>query len=137
MSPKALALVTAGLLGWGLAPAAADTKPEHGFVQHTCRGPDKKEARYYVFVPYDYKGDKPYPLIVFLHGSGETGRDGRRAIAVGLGPAIRRQEKTFPFLAVFPQGRRPSWDADSEAARRALAIVDDVRTHYRVHTRRI
>ena len=63
-----------------LAPAA-DTKPEHGFVERTCRGPDRKEARYYVFVPYDYKGDKPYPLIVFLHGSGETGTDGKRAIA--------------------------------------------------------
>ena len=77
-------LVLAGLFGLNLAAAAADTKPEHGFVGRTCRGPDRKEARYYVFVPYDYKDDKPYPLIVFLHGSGAAGTDPRKLIGQGI-----------------------------------------------------
>jgi len=134
MSGKRLLLVMAWLFGLSLAPLRAE---ETGFVERTHRDPDNRECQYYLFVPHDYRGDKPYPLIVFLHGSGETGTDGKRATQVGIGPAVRRQEKTFPFLVLFPQGRRPSWDADSEAGQRALAILNEVKKAYRVDPKRI
>ena len=48
------------------------------------------------FVPHDYKGDKEYPVILFLHGSGETGADGDKQRQEGIGTAIKKREKTFP-----------------------------------------
>jgi predicted peptidase len=131
-----LLLTTAGLLSLGLAPVAA-AESDHGFLEKTYRSDDGKESKYTLFVPYDYKGDKPYPLIVYLHGSGEGGTDGKRPANVGLGPAIRKQEKTFPFLAVFPQSHNGAWKADSEDAKRVVDILDDVQKTYQVDPKRV
>src|SRR5262249_30519329 len=94
-------------------------------------------AKYVLFVPYDYDGTRPFPLIVFLHGAGQTGTDGRNQIRVGLGPVIKRQENTFAFLAVFPQSHKGGWVAGSEDAKRVLAILDEVQKDYRVDTTRV
>jgi predicted peptidase len=42
------------------------------------------------------------PYILFLHGAGEKGTDGEKQVGTGLGKAIRN-DKDFPFIAVFPQ----------------------------------
>jgi predicted peptidase len=128
-------LVAVGLLGLGLGRYAAGA--EHGFLDRTYRDAVGKEFKYVLFVPYEYQGDKPYPLIVYLHGSGEGGTDGQKPVRVGLGPAIRKREKTFPFLALFPQTRRSDWDANAEDSQRALAILDEVQQTYRVDPQRV
>ena len=120
-----------------LAPARAADPNEHGFLHRVYKGADGKEAKYVVFVPHDYKGDKPYPVILFLHGRGETGMDGERQVKVGLGPAIKKQEKTFGFIAVFPQAQKPSWRADSEDGQRALRILDEVMKQYKTDAKRV
>lgn len=48
-------------------------------------------------------GDEPLPVILFLHGAGESGRDGVAQTTVGIGPAIRENKNRFPALVVFPQ----------------------------------
>ena len=88
-------------------------------------------------MPHDYKGDKEYPLILFLHGSGETGTDGKKQTKVGLGPAMRKQEKTFPFFVLFPQSQKRTWKADSKDAKRALAILDEVQKEYKIDDKRL
>src|SRR5690349_5211981 len=35
------------------------------------------EHKYVVFIPHDYKGDKEFPVILFLHGAGETKGGGK------------------------------------------------------------
>src|SRR5262249_17824040 len=95
------------------------------------------EAKYVLFVPHDYKGDKAYPLILFLHGSGESGTDGKKQVAVGLGPALKKHEKAFPFLVVFPQSQKYSWQADSQDSQRAIAILDEVMKSYKVDPQRV
>ncbi|MBV9123177.1 MAG: dienelactone hydrolase family protein [Planctomycetes bacterium] len=132
-----LRLILAGLVAVGLASIAAAREVPHGFLDRVYRAPAGQESKYVVFVPDQYQGTKPFPLIVFLHGSGERGTDGKKPSQVGLGRAIRKQEKTFPFLVVFPQARNPEWVADSEDGRRAMAILADVQKHYRVDRRRI
>jgi len=51
------------------ALAASAASAQTGFI--------KKEhsdgAKYQIFVPHDYKDDKAYPIILFLHGLGESG----------------------------------------------------------------
>jgi hypothetical protein len=67
------------LCGPALAPAgAANADDQHGFLNRMHKDADGKEAKYAVFVPYDYKGDKPCPLILFLHSSSERGDDGQK-----------------------------------------------------------
>ncbi|MFN4261171.1 MAG: alpha/beta hydrolase-fold protein [Gemmataceae bacterium] len=119
------------------APAQTAYTGPHGFLDLVTKDADGSEHKYVLFVPYDYKGDKPYPLILFLHGSGETGTDGQKQVQVGLGPAIRKQEKSFPFLALFPQSEKRTWQADSDDAQRALRILEEVRQNYQVDAQRI
>src|SRR5207248_11298799 len=113
----------------------ADTK--HGFLDRVHKDADGQEAKYVLFVPYNYQGTKPVPLILFLHGAGESGSDGKKQVEVGLGKAIRQREKDFPFLVVFPQSQKRSWRADSADAQRALAILAEVQKEYQVDAKRI
>lgn len=43
------------------------------------------------------------PIVLFLHGAGEGGRDGLAQTTVGLGAAIVKYPDRFPLVAVFPQ----------------------------------
>jgi predicted peptidase len=128
-------LLPLGLLVVALPLWAAD--PPTGFIDRVYKGTDGAEAKYVIFVPADYKGDKPYPVILFLHGAGETGTDGTKQTKTGIGPAIRKQEKTFPCIVVFPQSQKRSWRADSEDGKRALAILEEVKKDYKVDDKRI
>jgi predicted peptidase len=76
-------------------------------------------------------------LILFLHGSGETGTDGKKQAQTGLGSAIKKHEKTFPFIAIFPQSQKRTWKADSEDGLRAMAILDVVQKEYKVDPKRV
>ena len=88
-------------------------------------------------MPHDYKADKPYPLILFLHGSGETGDDGKRQTYVGLGPVLRMNEKRFPFFVLLPQSQERTWQADSKDAQRALDMLAAVQKEYKIDDKRV
>src|SRR5436305_15122236 len=85
---------------------SAPAQPSRGFQDRTFKGADGQEVKYVLFVPHGYSADHPPPVILFLHGAGETGTDGQRQTRVGLGPAVRVREKSFPFLVVFPQAQK-------------------------------
>src|SRR5689334_5745861 len=106
---------------------AGDAKP--GFHRYVSKDADGKEAPYHVFVPADYKGDKAYPLIVFLHGSGETNNE-KRLLEVGLPTAVKKRAKTFPFLVMVPMALTKGWQAEGPNAKRALAQLDEVKKKY-------
>jgi poly(3-hydroxybutyrate) depolymerase len=108
-----------------------------GFLDRVFKAADGTESKYVVFVPHNYDGKKPYPTILFLHGSGATGTDGRAQVKNGLAPAIRKQEKSFPFIAVFPQSHEGSWRSSSRDGQRAVLILDQVARDFRVDAKRI
>jgi predicted peptidase len=118
-----------------VSPARADN-PTTGFIDRTFKNADGKESKYVLYVPASYKGDKAYPVILFLHGSVESGNDGKKQVTVGLGKAIADQ-KDFPFLVVFPQSEKRNWDANSEDGKRAVAILDEVCKEYKTDPNRI
>jgi predicted peptidase len=132
---KFSAVVLAALL-WLNFARSAGTK-ERGFLDRVHKDPDGKDARYVLFVPHDYQPDRPTALILFLHGMGESGADGHKQAKVGLGSAVRKREKTFPCLVLFPQSQRRSWRADEPDAQRALRILAEVREQYNVDPKRI
>ena len=59
--------------------------------------------RYAVYVPPSDLAPRPLPVLMFLHGDGESGVDGWRPTRVGLGPCLHRAPERWPFLVVFPQ----------------------------------
>ncbi len=59
---------------------------------------------YRLLLPQDYDASKKYPLILFLHGSGERGNDNEAQLVHGgrlfLQDSVR---KNYPAIVVFPQ----------------------------------
>jgi predicted peptidase len=107
-----------------------------GFVKKVLKS-DDGESKYVVFVPKDYDGTKEYPVILFLHGSGEVGTDGDKQAKGGLGKAIRDKGQIFPFITVFPQADKKSWGPTSASGKRALAILDQVEKDYKTDKKRV
>lgn len=128
------------VLGACAMSAGAD-EPGTGFLDRVYKD-DAGEHQYVLFVPRGYTPEKRWPLILFLHGAGERGVDGKKPAQVGLAPAIRKRPD-FPFLAVFPQCEdvetRPvrGWAADGPDARRAMRILDEVERQYKVDPDRV
>ena len=79
--------------------------------------------RYQVYVPADYPRARRWPVILFLHGSGERGRDGILQTSVGLGEGIRRHAERWPAIVVFPQAP-PEHRWHGKVAHLALATLD-------------
>jgi hypothetical protein len=122
-------VLCAGLVAaLGGALRAEDLGP--GFRERTFRD-ENGDHKYFVFVPAAYTPLQKWPLLVFLHGSGERG-DPRLAVIGGIGPQIKARAETFPFIVVFPfcedRDCRATlgWRVDGPDAKRALKIVDEV-----------
>jgi len=110
------ALLALGLLS---LPAMA-RHPKTGFLNRsvTIRG---TEYLYQVYVPADWTSQQKWPVILFLHGSGERGDDGEAQAKVGIGAAIRQHPEKFPAVVVMPQCRNGErW---TEPAMEALSMA--------------
>lgn len=137
--PRLLPFALCGVLLPALALGQNADKPATGFLTRTFTNPDGTTSPYVVFVPHDYDGKKDYPVILFLHGAGETklpNKTGKQPVEVGIGPAIKKRERTFPFVVVIPQAEGFGWQAGSANAQRALAILDQVLKDFRIDPKR-
>lgn len=92
-----------------------------GFINKTMTV-GGNELAYNVYVPREYDPAKKWPLIVFLHGRGERGRDGLVQTDVGIGHAIRTHPARFPCIVAMPQCPADSgWNARSDIIDETLA----------------
>src|SRR5262245_54184203 len=92
-----------------------------GFLFKTVELHDTSYA-YCVYVPPEYTAERAWPVILFLHGSGERGADGFLQSEVGIGTAIRRNRALCPAIVVMPQCR-PNAMWDGPMAEMALKCV--------------
>jgi predicted esterase/predicted DNA-binding protein (MmcQ/YjbR family) len=91
---------------------------------------------YRVQLPAGYTPDTAWPVILFLHGSGERGDDGVSQTAVGLGPAARAHPERFPTIIVYPQAPLESrWSG--APARAAMAALRQAMTEFRADPDRV
>jgi predicted peptidase len=138
MVMKLLRVLVFGLLVTGffvLAAPGADEKPasvqqEKHFEKEITV---KVKLNYLLFLPrsYEAKDQEKWPLILFLHGAGETGSDLAKVKKHGP-PKIVEKKKDFPFIVVSPQAPRRGWDPEV-----LNALLDDVVAQYRVDKDRI
>jgi predicted peptidase len=99
-------------------------------------GTRKVCLNYLLFLPKDYGADpqKKWPLILFLHGLGETGNDLEMVKKHGI-PKIVEQQPDFPFITVSPQcPYRFCWPREADTL---SALLDEVAATYAVDANRI
>jgi predicted peptidase len=90
--------------------------------------------RYWLYLPdeYDAKASAKWPLVLFLHGSGERGDDLEKVKVHGP-PKLAGEGKSFPFVLVSPQCPAGSrWNADELSK-----LVDALANTYRIDRERL
>ncbi|HWH69700.1 MAG TPA: prolyl oligopeptidase family serine peptidase [Candidatus Sulfotelmatobacter sp.] len=123
------------LLLLGLVPSAR--------AQSSCGLPQQErhfEAKvtvtakldYLLFLPQGYEQSRQkWPLMLFLHGSGESGSDLAKVKAHGP-PKVVESKPDFPFILVSPQSSGRGWNPDT-----LNALLDDIIRKYRVDKDRV
>lgn len=103
-----------------LAPVTVDSlRPGHtAYVFQSSTGVD---VRYWLYLPDDFKQNTRWPLIFFLHGSGERGVTIELAKQEGL-PELLEARKDFPFIVVTPQLPSGFWNE-------YIDPIDELLTH--------
>lgn len=124
-----------GLPGPGPGASPGAGRRGHGLSYRTFVDSRGVPSNYAMFVPRGYRGDRPYPMIVFLHGYGDAGRTGRQFTAVGLPFLLGYRE--IDFLVLCPQAHDGDWAPGGDDARRAMELIDVVSTRYRVDPDRV
>ncbi|MEM9082904.1 MAG: prolyl oligopeptidase family serine peptidase [Planctomycetota bacterium] len=81
-----------------------------------------REYPYSVYVPRDYGTRDDWPVILFLHGRGESGTDGSKQMAVGIGDPMIYAPHEYPFVVIFPQkpDHNSQWEDHEEAVMKML-----------------
>ena len=87
------------LLALSLGVHATDANP---FVERSLQL-HGTQYRYQVFVPDGWTAKRSWPVVLFLHGSGESGDDNRKQLTQGLPPWLGEHGGDFPAVVVIPQ----------------------------------
>lgn len=93
-----------------------------------------RETHYLLYLPdgYDNDTNKRWPLLIFLHGSGERGDDLARVKLHGP-PQLVEQGRKFPFILVSPQAPlQEGWEENS-----MYALLGHLKKTYRVDPSRV
>jgi predicted peptidase len=117
------------------APQAATGQIVRDFAAAVARN---VVTKYLLFLPETYGKDKAkkWPLILFLHGSGERGTNPASVRRVGL-PKKLDAEPAFPFLVLSPQCPKDKWWTDAEVTVMVMALLDEVCRSYSVDPDRV
>jgi predicted peptidase len=115
-------------------PAASTPHPMQTAKQFHFARTERVKLSYLLFLPEGYtaKSEKRWPLILFLHGSGERGTNVWKVATHGP-PKIVTSRPDFPFIVLSPQcPEHQAWSKDV-----LLALLDEITATYAVDTRRI
>ena len=93
---------------------------------------------YLIYLPDDYNENlqESFPLVLFLHGAGERGRDLELIKKHGI-PKRINEGKEFPFIVLAPQCPTSAWWNFDEYIFSLIKMVDAVIEMYKVDKTRI
>ncbi len=93
------------------------------------------DCNYLLYLPADYdKSKDKWPLIMFLHGAGERGKNVEAVKKHGL-PKMIAAGKNFDFIIVSPQCPNDLWWPEHTDV--LMALLDEIEAKYRVDTDRV
>lgn len=109
---------------------ASDRQTEHVL---RLSGAPGGELRYLLYCPLDYeKTDRLFPLILFMHGAGESGRSLPLVKREGL-PRDLEHWLHFPFVVVSPQiAKGAQWPTGALSD-----LLDEIQRDYRIDPHRV
>ncbi|MDX1980292.1 MAG: alpha/beta hydrolase-fold protein [Bryobacteraceae bacterium] len=123
-------------LRWIILAAAPALFAETGFLDREVSSGGEM-FRYQVYVPRDYTADRDWPVILFLHGAGQSGSNGLTQTEIGLPNAIRKNPERFPAIVVMPQSAPArQWTTPVEQDQ-ALAALDKTMKEFRGDPKRV
>jgi len=108
---------------------------ETGFLDRTI-SVHSTTYKYQVFLPENWSPKQKWPIILFLHGSGERGSDGLLQTDVGLPHAIRMDRSRFPTIVVIPQCFADHRWTQPEMEEMALAALTAATREFKGDTKR-
>jgi predicted peptidase len=128
------ALLRTVLISVALACCSAQISAATPGIQVEVQPSAASPYGYQLFLPKAYaaSAEEKFPLIVFLHGSGERGADLAKVKVHGP-PKIVDSDPNFPFILVSPQAPESEmWDVG-----KLTALLADIRRTYRVDESRL
>ena len=107
---------------------------EDGAGQKSCEmnRTIKVSLKYLLYLPKEYEKKSSWPLMLFLHGSGERGND-LDLVKQNGPPKLIAAGKEFPFIVVSPQCPDGQWWEPLELA----TLLDEIVQKYKVDRDRI
>ena len=90
------------LLSIALASITLSAQDKNLFAKEIFEGKNAT-LPYRIMYPEDYRPEQKYPLILFLHGSGERGDDNEKQLIHGSDFFIKYNRKIFPAIVIAPQ----------------------------------
>ena len=109
-------------------PAAHHGREKPGTTLRGMSSPGFEGAPYIMHIPLDYRGDQPFPLIVYLSGGGGLAFDA----ALNAGDAVNRGG----YLALYPHAGGDLW-WESKPAEKVRTLLLEVLRTYNVDTNRV
>jgi len=92
--------------------------------------------KYRVWLPHHYTKLHHWPVVLYLHGSGERGSDNLRQVSMGLAPALERYGERYKSIVVFPQADfGHEWYGEAETM--AMAELQEAIREFHGDPRRI
>ncbi|MGL6073954.1 MAG: alpha/beta hydrolase-fold protein [Fimbriiglobus sp.] len=119
---------------------AAELPPN--FVQKVHKNANGTESPYVVYVPAGHDKSKPLPVVLFLHGAGESKGGAKMPHEQGLcNGHLQKQIKRFPCIVVVPQAEEKNailgrWHPEALDGKRAIAMLDATIAEYNGDTKR-
>ena len=110
----------------------AVTNPEIGQHGYELELPGGGSVKYLLFLPAEYEQAADWPLMLFLHGSGEAGDDLNLVKRQGP-PYIVEQNPHFPFVVLSPQNPVDDWWSTDVLD----ALLNDIVSRYHIDRNRI
>ncbi|RME91566.1 MAG: phospholipase [Verrucomicrobia bacterium] len=106
-------------------------------VEQSLKTSDGGEMPYLLYLPQEYAKDgDPSPMILFLHGRGES--YGPLSIVAKWGPPRRLAAgEQMKYIVVSPQCPGNSFWSRDDQQRRLVELLDHIKSHYNVDTDRI
>ncbi|MFT4834476.1 MAG: putative peptidase [Marinoscillum sp.] len=94
---------------------ASKAQSEYGVQVYKNQG---EALNYRILYPENFSSDKSYPIILFLHGSGERGDDNTKQLVHGSRMFIDSSfRKAYPCVVIFPQCPKEDYWSNADVDR--------------------